>query len=74
MDNKAESRKQKLAYFWTIVTIIACIIIGAGVILHSSLVLPLLLAGLAICFGSVCGILYLIEIKRGVLAVDDEDE
>ena len=39
MDNKAEARKQKLAYFWTIVTVIASIIIGAGVIMQSSVVL-----------------------------------
>ena len=74
MDNKAEARKQKLAYFWTIVTVIASIIIGAGVIMQSSVLLPVVLAAIAICFGPVCGILYLKEIKKGVLSVEDEEE
>ena len=73
MDNKAEARKQKLAYFWTIVTVIASIIIGAGVIMQSSVLLPVVLA-IAICFGPVCGILYLKEIKKGVLSVEEEEE
>ena len=74
MDNKAEARKQKLAYFWTIVTLIASIIIGAGVIMQSSVLLPVVLAAIAICFGPVCGILYLMEIKKGVLSVEEEEE
>ena len=40
MDKKTESRKQKLAYFWTAATVVASIIIGAGVITHSAQVLP----------------------------------
>lgn len=73
MDKKTESRKQKLAYFWTAATVVASIIIGAGVITHSAQVLPLFLAIVAILFGPVCGALYLMEIKKGVLAVDDDE-
>ena len=73
MDKKTESRKQKLAYFWTAATVVASIIIGAGVITHSAQVLPLVLAIVAILFGPVCGVLYLMEIKKGVLAVDDDE-
>ena len=43
MENSVEARKRKLAYFWAIVTIIACILVGAGVIMHSNDVLPLFL-------------------------------
>ena len=39
MENSVEARKRKLAYFWAIVTIIACILVGAGVIMHSNNVL-----------------------------------
>ena len=51
MDKKTESRKQKLAYFWTAATVVASIIIGAGVITHSAQVLPLFLAIVEILFG-----------------------
>lgn len=73
MDKIAEARKQKLAYFWTVVTIIASIIVGAGVLSHSMHVLPLFLAIVAISFGPVCGVLYLMEIKKGVLSADDDE-
>lgn len=74
MDKNLEARKQKLAYFWAIVTIIAVIIIGAGVVVQSNIVLPIFLAVLAICFGPICAVLYIMEIKRGVLSVDDTEE
>ena len=67
MENSVEARKRKLAYFWAIVTIIACILVGAGVIMHSNNVLPLFLAVGGVLFGPVCGVMYLIEIKNGVL-------
>ena len=68
MENSVEARKRKLAYFWAIVTIIACILVGAGVIMHSNNVLPLFLA-----VGGVCGVMYLIEIKNGVLNIEDDE-
>ncbi len=74
MDNKTEAGKKKLAYFWAIMTVIASIIIGTGVIMQSSVLLPVVLAAIAICFGPVCGILYLMEIKKGVLSVEEEEE
>ena len=74
MDKNVEDRKRKLAYFWAIVTIIGCIIVGAGVIMHSDNVLPLFLAIGGILFGPICGVMYLIEIKHGVLAMDEEEE
>ena len=53
MENSVEARKRKLAYFWAIVTIIACILVGAGVIMHSNDVLPLFLAVGGVLFGPV---------------------
>lgn len=74
MDKNVEARKTKIAYFWAIATIVAVIIIGAGVLVQSHVVLPVFLAALTLCFGPVCGIMYLIEIKKGVLAVDETEE
>ena len=73
MENSVEARKRKLAYFWAIVTIIACILVGVGVIMHSNNVLPLFLAVGGVLFGPVCGVMYLIEIKNGVLNIEDDE-
>lgn len=73
MDNKVEIRKRNLAYFWALITILASVVIGAGVVVQSSHILPIFLAILAVLFGPICGILYLAEIKKGVLSVDDEE-
>ena len=73
MDNK-EAKKQKIAYLWAILTLIVTVIVGAGVVSYSNHVLPLFLSVIAILFGPICGVLYLIEIRKGVLSVDNADE
>ena len=74
MEKDRDAIKKTLAYFWSIVTILACVIVGAGVIFHWDNILPLFLSATAIIFGPVCGIMYLVEIKKGVLAMDDDIE
>lgn len=74
MSNNKEARKQKIAYLWAILTLIITFVIGAGVVSYSDQILPLLLAGIAVLFGPICGILYLIEIRKGVLSADDSEE
>lgn len=74
MSNKKETSKQKIAYFWAILTVVISIIVGVGVLSSSTQVLPLVLAIVAVLFGPVCGILYIMEIRKGVLSVDASEE
>ena len=67
-----EGRKTKLAYIWACIT--AVIIVAAGVLTASTHVLPLFLGIIAIAFGPICGIMYLIEIRKGVLAMEEEEQ
>lgn len=74
MDKNKEAKKQKLAYLWAILTLVITAIIGAGVVSYSNQVLPLFLSIIAVLFGPICGILYLAEIRKGVLSVDNGEE
>ena len=69
-----EGRKTKLAYIWACITLAAVIIVAAGVLTASTHVLPLFLGIIAIAFGPICGIMYLIEIRKGVLAMEEEEQ
>lgn len=75
MDNIKEAKKQKMAYVWAILTIIVTIVVGVGVLSFSNDLLPIFLAAIAVLFGPICGIIYIVEIRKGVLSVEnDEDE
>lgn len=74
MNNNKETNKQKIAYCWAILTVIISLIVGAGVLSSSTQVLPLVLAIVAVLFGPVCGILYIMEIRKGVLSADNSEE
>lgn len=74
MSNNKETNKQKIAYLWAVLTVIISIVVGTGVLSSSTQVLPLVLAVIAVLFGPICGILYIMEIRKGVLSVDNSEE
>ena len=74
MNNNKETNKQKIAYCWASLTVIISLIVGAGVLSSSTQVLPLVLAIVAVLCGPVCGILYIMEIRKGVLSADNSEE
>ena len=71
MDDK---KKQKLAYIWALLTVIVTCIVGALVANYSDQNLPVFLGCAAVLFGPITGILYLVEVKRGVFKVEEEEK
>ena len=69
-----EKKKQRLAYIWALLTIIVTCIIGISVANYSDRFLPILLGCAAVLFGPITGVLYLMEVKKGVFRVDDDEK
>ena len=70
----SEKKKQKLAYIWAILTVIATCFIGFLVANYSNQLLPIFLGCAALLFGPITGVLYLLEVKRGVFNVDEDEQ
>lgn len=70
----SEKKKQKMAYLWAILTLLATCLVGGLVSNFSDQVLPIFLGSAALLFGPVTGVLYLIEVKRGVFRVEEDEQ
>lgn len=67
-------QKNKFADIVAVFTVCFAIFVGILTASASNYILPIILGAGALIYGPLCFILYLIEVKRGVFDVDDEEE
>ncbi len=69
-----EAKKQKLAYFWAAITVIVVILLAVLLPVAGGKFMLIFLGIANLIFGPICAILYIMEVKKGVFNVDDEEE
>lgn len=67
-------QKNKFADIVAVFTVCFAIFVGILTANASNYILPIILGAGALIYGPLCFILYLLEVKRGVFDVDDEEE